>query len=452
MTQPGPDITSATVRKRTIDEELAVPPLPSAFARLQQLGLVVGVGCLIVCLIGAFVPALGGWQVFFRAYLVGYLFWLGIAVGSLAWVMVHHLTGGDWGLALFRPAEAASRTLPLMAFLFIPIIVGHRYLFPWAHVGDAGWMLQHVPDAEQRHALAHQVEKWYGVSAYVIRAVICFAVWCALAFWLSRVSIILDRTDDLHLARRIRKVSSFGIVMFIISATLMSFDLVQAREAGWFSSINPFIMAVSWAMSALVFLIAIQRLLVRYRPFGEEVTPNVLNDLGNLFLTCTILWAYMSFSQLLIIWMGNVRSDTPWYVRRGLGQFANGWSWVALLLISFHFFVPFILLLMRWTKRHLDRLTALATLAMVMRLIDTMWHIVPSSMDGPAQYGRFRLSLVVDILMAFGLGGVWVFTYVWVLGSRPLLSHLHPDPQDSEMETPAEHAAHGRAVRPAHGH
>src|SRR4051812_34684272 len=274
MTQWGPDITSATIRKRTIDEELAVPPLPSGFARLQQLGLVVGVGALVVCLIGAFVPALGGWKMFFRAYLVGYLFWLGVAVGSLAWVMVHHLTGGDWGLALFRPAEAASRTLPLMAFLFIPIIVGHRYLFPWANLDIAS---QLVPDAEQRHALVHQATHWFTVRGYIFRAVICFAVWCVLAFWLSRVSIILDRTDDLFLARRIRKVCSFGLCAFILSATLMSFDLVQAREGGWFSSIHPFLTAVSWALTALVFLIAIQRLLVRYRPFGEEVTPNVLN-------------------------------------------------------------------------------------------------------------------------------------------------------------------------------
>jgi hypothetical protein len=431
MTQSGPDITSAAVRKRTIDEELAVPPLPSGFALLQQLGIIIGLGAFVIWWIG-------GWSMFFRAYLVGYMFWLAVAVGSLAWVMVHHLTGGDWGLALFRPAEAASRTLPLMAFLFIPILIGYRYLFPWANLDQAERL---VPDAELLHMLKHQAQVWFTIRGYILRAVFCFAVWCALAFWLSRVSIILDRTDDLYLARRIRKVCSFGMVMFILTATLMSFDLVQAREAGWVSSIHPLLMAVSWALTALAFLIALQRLLVRYRPFGEEVTPGVLNDLGNFFLTCTILWAYMSFAQLLIIWMGNIKSDTPWYVRRGLGQFANGWSYVATLLLIFHFFAPFILLLMRWTKRHLDRLTALAMLALFMRLIDVLWNVEPSSMDGPANRAGFRVSWM-DLLMPVAIGGVWIFTYVWVLGSRPLLSHLHPDPRDEDTETIEEHRAH----------
>jgi hypothetical protein len=441
MTQ-SPDITSATIRKRTIDEELAIPPLPSGFEALQRMGLLVGGACLILCILGIFFGPLGGKAMFFRAYLFAWLFWLGVALGSLAWVMVHHLTGGDWGLALFRPAEAASRTLPLMGLLIAPVLMGYKHLFPWANIEAPDL---HISD-ETRRALIHQNQVWFSLSGYILRAAICFAIWCALAFWLSRRSIELDRTDDLYLARRIRKVCSFGVVAYILTMTLGAFDWIMAREAAWFSSILPFIVVVGQAMSALVFLIILQRLLVRFRPFGEEVTPNVLNDLGNLFLTCTILWAYMSFAQLLIIWMGNTKVDTPWYVRRGFGIPANGWALIALLLLLFHFFVPFILLLMRWTKRHLDRLTTLAMIALVARLVDVYWLSSPSSME--PLFRGFRVSWM-DILMPLGIGGIWIFTFVAILASRPLLSHLHPDPRDMDMETPQEHARH---ARPAHGH
>src|SRR5439155_26001980 len=176
-----------------------------------------------------------------------------------------------------------------------------------------------------------------------------FLIWSLFAFWIVGWGLRYDRSQDRLLPRKMRKLCAGGICFHVLSVTMVGVLWIMSREAHWYSSILGFIVVVGQALSALVFLIIILRFLAREQPVADFVTPNILNDLGNLFLTLVILWAYMSFAQLLIVWMGNTTVDTPWYVRRGLGQQPNSWKYVGLLLVVVHFFLPFFLLLLRWT-------------------------------------------------------------------------------------------------------
>src|SRR5207248_153491 len=211
-----------------------------------------------------------------------------------------------------------------------------------------------------------------------------------------------------------------------------AFDWIMCREAGWYSSIIGFITVVGQTATAMVFLISLLRTFAERGPLAEEISSERLNDLGNLFLTLVILWAYMSFAQLLIVWMGNTTVDTPWYVRRGLGQQPNSWKYVGLLLVVVHFFVPFFLLLLRWTKRQFVRLTQLAILVLFLRLIDVYWLAGPSSL-APIDAGM-HLSWM-DFLTPIGIGGIWLAVFSWLLEGLPMLPHVEPPDEEYEPET-----------------
>jgi hypothetical protein len=383
--------------------------LPARLDRLQWLALLLGVGGLALGLIGLAV----GRAAFFNAYLFAWFFWLGIALGGLAFTMLHHLTGGDWGLAIRRECEAAALTLPLLAIFFIPLAFGTEHLFPW---GDAK-LVAGDPILTKQHV-------YFNPTWFCIRAAICFGVWCILTWLLCSESMQYERGGDFAVVRKMRKVSAFGLLVFMVTVTLAAVDWVMSREAHFYSSIIGFMVAIGMTLSALCFVTMLLAVLDDESDVLHFLTPNRLNDIGNLMLTLVILWAYMSFAQFLIIWMGNIKTETPWYVDRGLGQSGNGWKYVGALLLIGHFFVPFLLLLTRRVKRHLPFLTALAGFLLFMRLIDVNWLIAPSSPHGA--HGRW-----VSLPLVLGIGGIWFYVFVAMLRRRPLLARPELDPDEA---------------------
>lgn len=400
--------------------------LPARLLRLQRLALIVGVVGLLLGAIGFFVNR----PQFFNAYLFGWFFWLGIALGGLAITMLHHLTGGDWGLAIRRECEAAALTLPLMLGLFIPIMFGLPHLFPWAN--------PHIVAGDK--ILTHQ-SVYFNPQWFIIRAAIYFIAWIALAWAICSESMQYERTVDYRIVKKMRKVSAGGLVLHMVLVTMASFDWIMSREAHFYSSIIGFMIAVGQALSVLVFAIALLRLLDEESEVHDFLTAPRLNDLGNLMLTLVILWAYMSFAQFLIIWMGNISHETPWYIHRGLSmKHPNAWKYVALLLLVFHFFVPFLILLWREAKQRLRMLTLLACVLLVLRALDTYWLIAPSFTDHP---GRRHVSWM-DLPLLIGIGGLWFFMFVAMLRRRPLLARVELSPEEA-AEAEAKAHAHGGA-------
>jgi hypothetical protein len=206
----------------------------------------------------------------------------------------------------------------------------------------------------------------------------------------------------------------------------------MSREAHFYSSIIGIRIAVGMALTGLCFVTMLLSVLDDESEVLHFLTPNRLNDIGNLMLTLVILWAYMSFAQFLIIWMGNIKTETPWYLHRGFDPRFAGWKWVGGLLLIAHFFLPFFLLLMRPVKRHLPYLAALAGFVLFMRLIDVNWIIAPSAPGG--NHGR-----LVSIPLVVGIGGIWFFVFVGMLRRRPLLARPEEDPVEQSH-------AHGFSV------
>jgi hypothetical protein len=364
--------------------------------RVQKLALICGVLGLIL----AFAVGFTNWQQFFRSYLVAYVYWMVFAMGCLAVLQLHHMTGGRWGLPIRRILEAGSRTIPAMTVLFVPVLFGMSRLYPWMQPESLG----DDPSGSFRRA-------YLTPHFFIVRAVIYFAIWNLLAGLLNKWSAEQDRTGDLGLKVRMSSLAAPGTVLWAITWSWAMVDWVMTLEPKWYSSIYGMVFMVIACLAAFSFSVVMLRMLNDNGPLRDSYEPAHLNDIGNLMLTFTLLWTYMSFSQFLIIWSGNLKQEIPWYMTRAFGR----WGLIAAALLLFHFFVPFFILLQRRVKRRLEKLSALGVWMLAITLVDVYWLIVPSiEKPGPQIH-------LLDILALVGIGGVWVGTYMAQLKKLPLL-------------------------------
>ena len=395
------------------------PPNMSDF---QKRALIIGIVFVLLFVVGLFVsPVMGNTQFdakrIFQSYLIGWTFWTGIAIGSLALLMLQHLTGGGWGLVIRRVLEAATRTLPAMAILFLPIILGaHSLYHEWADHEEAA-----------AHPVVQAKTRYLNVPFFTVRAVIYFAVWIALAYLFNKWSLAQDRTADNRYTKNMRLLSGPGMVALIFTVTFASIDWYMSLEPEWFSTIYGFIFVAAWALSSLAFVIAIMAWLSAQEPMRRIVAPLHFHDLGKLLLALVMLWAYFAFSQFLIIWSGNLPEEITYYLRRIYG----GWGAVIVAIGILHFAAPFLFLLSRGIKRSPRSLAMIAVLIIVMRMVDLLWML------GPAFH--HRKWIVMDAVALIGFGGLWLWLFTWQLGKRSLIPIN--DPQfESTMEQ--MHAGH----------
>ncbi len=387
---------------------------PPDIARFRQRALLVGGIFLVVFLVGAFLDR----DQFFHSYLFGFTFWSGISVGSLALLMLQHLTGGGWGLVIRRLLEAATRTLPLMALLFIPIILGARHLYPWTNqerIAESPVLKGKVP--------------YLNLSFFSLRAAIYFAIWLLLAFFLNKWSLAQDRTAEPQFTKRMRLLSGPGMVLFVFTVTFAAIDWYMSLEPKWSSTIYGFIFVAAWSMSALAFVIAAMATLSKHEPMNHVVAPLHFHDLGKLMLALVMLWAYFAFSQFLIIWSGNLPEEISWYLVRTRGT----WGAMILAVVVLHFGLPFLFLLSRRLKRDPGKLVIVAALILVMRLIDLLWML------GPAfTREHFHVSWL-DIVAPIAIGGLWLSMFASQLSKRALIPVNDPQ-YESVLEQ--AHAGH----------
>ncbi len=321
--------------------------------------LAVGGLALIAGIIGGMAHA----SIFFRGYLVGFLFCVGLAVGSLAVLMIQYLTGGVWGIVIRRPLEAAVRTLPLVALMVIPILLALPMLYPWAR-----------PEIVANDPLIQHKTIYLNVPFMIARSVIYFMVWIGAAIVLTRKAKELDDSGSQETALRLRKVSGFGLVALALTITFSAVDWGMSLDPHWFSTMYGLASMVEHMLSAFAFSVVILVFLSGTRPLSEVLLPSHLRDLGNLLLAFVMLWAYLNFSQFLLIWYANLREEVTFYLPRMEGF----WGGVSLLLIVFHFFLPFFMLLMRAIKDRPSTIRLVAVLILVMHLFSLMWLVVPS--------------------------------------------------------------------------
>jgi hypothetical protein len=361
-------------------------------------------GAIALCLCGLF--GVRNLEQFFHSYLLGYVFWVSVPLGCAAILMLHHLTGGWWGYPIRRLLEASTRTFPLMAVLFVPVVLGMSHLYHWPGAASA----------EDDPAGVLKFKRAYlSPSFFTLRAVIYFGTWLLLAYLLNRWSREQDRAGEPRLAKRLEGMSGPGLVLWGLTVTYSAIDWVMSLEPQWYSTIYGMVFMMVEMLVAMSFVIFVLRMLSGHEPVKDALSPGQFNDLGNLMLAFVMLWAYLSFSQFLIIWAGNLRDEIPWYKSRAFG----GWGEVAVVLIVLHFAVPFFLLLQRGVKRRVRALSIVAGMMIALSLVDVYWLMVPAYQKGPHVHP-------LDIFAVVGIGGVWIGTFLWQLKKWPLLPQQDP--------------------------
>jgi hypothetical protein len=333
---------------------------------------------------------------FYFAYLTAWLYWTGLSLGSLSLVLLHNLTGGKWG-DLARPALlAAAGVLPITALGALPIVLQPERLYEWANESH----VQHDP------ILLHK-QPYLNVQFFQIRAAIYFVFWLSLlgmAAWQARSKPLAGSRAD----RRFRRLSGQGLALHGLAITFASVDWMMSLEPHWFSMIYGVIVFVSQGLFALAFAIAVVGIDTHRRPELAASRTAALHDLGNLMLGFIMFWAYVHFSQFLIIWYGNLPEEAVWYVRR----LERPWLALALSLALLHFVVPFAALLSRACKRNATKLSVVALMIVVMHWIETVWMIEPA----PHPEGTTTLAWL-DIGLTAALGGIWWLAF-WRLLAR----------------------------------
>jgi hypothetical protein len=345
---------------------------------------------------------------FFRSYLVSWLFWLGIALGCYAVALLHQLSRGAWGLMIRRALGAATRTLPLMLLLFVPIVLGLSEIYVWAR-----------PDALADPVI--QQKSWYlNRNGFILRAVVYFLIWMGPAWLLNRMSLRQDEATEDRTFRRMQGIAAPALGLYCLAATFASVDWLMSLDPHWYSSLWGVNFIGGHAVSAFAFIIPVALFLARRKPMDEQFQPRHFHDYGKLLLAFVMLWTYFQLSQLIIIWSGNLPEEVSFYLARTEG----GWKWLSILLAVGHFALPFFLLLSRDLKRDARRLAWVALILLAMRWVDLYWQAAPAFAHAQGQHGLHFHWL--DLATLVGIGGLWLAVYFGQLKKRPLLPAFEP--------------------------
>ncbi len=342
---------------------------------------------------------------FWRGYLLGYWFWLGISLGGLGILMLHHLVGGQWGFLIQRILEAMAKNVLLMAVLFLPILLmGMHDLFEWTHEAFVN-----------NDAILSHKKSYLNVGAFTVRAVIYFVVWLGLMVLLTSTSKKQDENGDGKLSNRLVHISGPGLVLFGFTVTFAAFDWAMSLDPHWFSTIYGLFFVVGGALSAFAFAILMLRTLGGAGELAKVMTADRIHDVGKLMFAFTMLWGYINLSQFLIMWYGNLPEEIVWYKIRSEG----GWQMMTIVLFIGQFWVPFFLLLSRHTKRNIKVLSTIALFVLVMRFVDYYWHLIPSH---PPYEAVSHFSVHWSYFGAPALiGAAWLAGFFFWIKRRPIL-------------------------------
>src|SRR5262245_27961235 len=386
----------------------------------------------MVWIIGAVISG-NAKDTFFHSYLVAFIFWTSVALGCLGFLLIQYLTGASWGLLIRRQLEAGSHTLWLMFILFLPLAtVGLHSVYEWSHGPGA------IANEAERRLVEHR-EGWLNPTFFLIRGVIYFLIWLGLTAYLRSWSKKQDESGDAGAVQRSQNLAGPGFVIYGLAVTFAAIDWVMSLDIEWFSTIFGLVMLVGMGILALALVITIGAYLSGREPMSGVYQPKHFHDLGKLLLTAVMVWAYFSFSQLLIIWSGNLPEEIPWYLERF--QSGTQWRWLGVGLILLHFVLPFLLLLSRDLKHNRRRLMAVAWLLIAMRFVDLVWLIAPEFTRGhgaeAASHGLTLANYINYAAAMIGVGGLWIGWFFYQLRQRALLPYN--DPQLGEVLARGEH-------------
>ncbi len=351
-----------------------------------------------------------GMEYLLETYLVSFAFFLAITLGGLFFVLLQHCTRAGWSVVIRRIAEAIAANVWLMALLAVPVIWGMNHLYSWTDTAAAA----HDPLLSGKIAFLNP-------SFFIVRLIAYFLIWGVLATFLHRTSIAQDASGDAALTLRMERFSAPGMVLFALSINFASFDLLMSLDPHWFSTIFG---VYYFAVSVVAFLAVMPKVI-----FGlqfRKVLPNAItvehyHDFGKLLFGFIVFWAYIAFSQYMLIWYANLPEETGWFLKRQTG----GWVNVSLILIFGHFLVPFLLLVSRAIKRRPALLAVTGGYVLIMCWINIYWLVIPEFSPGVARFG------LLDVLCFLGLNGIWSAGVLFRLKRHSVIPEKDPRLEES---------------------
>lgn len=375
---------------------------PVNTARYMRLALIVGVVALVIAGVGL---AITGPDAFFQAYLYSFLFWFGISAGSLGLLLLYHVANGRWGLTIRRITEAGASNMWVSAILFVPIIFGLSYLYPWTKgLGD-------------NPNLAFKAT-YLSMPFWLIRAVVFFAIWIVLAWMINRrtAKLVAAGPGARQAVRgRTQAIAAGSLLLFVLTMTFAAMDWIMSLQPLWTSTAFGLLTITGQALTALAFAVLLLNLfpsLSLGRIWAAENTPIPFKDLGALLLVFVTGWMYLMYFQFLIIWGANIPREVIWFTERSKG----GWTVLNFIIVIFQFVLPFLILLSSRVRHNLRLLAGLSGMLLFIYLLTTFWHVKPAFSPGV-----FAISWI-DIVMPFAIGGLWLAGFFFNLAKRPSLT------------------------------
>lgn len=428
-------------------------------------------------------------QRFITAFLSAYIYWLSLPLGAMTLLMISYLAKSSWGVLLRSFLEAATRTFPLFVLLFIPLAyLASTDLSPywWTNPHqaqppadaaanpsqklaqgnlDKRQLTEDVGKALIRQAIERERElrdkgtfSFLSLPAFIGTAILLFAVWGTLIWFLNRwgeqAATLPGRPDDPHEVQaaqdmvdaaleKLKNISGPGIILYALTMTAGATHWVMSLEPSWSSTMFPVIFGINQFLTCFALCVAVFLYFSPYAPIRQVLRPKFQLDMGSLMLAMTLLWSYTSFSQFMLVWIGNLPEEIPFYLKRSVPQYGLWWT-VSVMLIFFHFALPFVLLLFRKIKLHPLRLRWMAIYLCVICGVDVVWWIEPALLHE----GYFPFWLM-DVGAIVGLGGIWGLLWLYFLQQRSLVLHAQtfwlPEAHTHVADAPETHAHHGAA-------
>lgn len=401
---------------------------PADLGGIQTKALIVGlVGLVAAAAMAMMGGGAQGAQLVTQVAFVAYIYWVGITIGCLGLLMVQYLGGGGWGLVIRRILESGASALWLMLALFLIIVVGlgiygGHPIYDWVHPEQTHLKeFWNTPNWNFKRT-------WLNPTFFVVRGLIYFAIWIGLTMKLTSNSHRQDETGDPATLQSSQNWSGPGFLIFGLSLTFASVDWIMSLDAEWFSTIFGMLMLAGWGVATISLIVWICLTLAKREGFEQVYQVKLFHDLGKLLLAITMVWTYFSFSQLLIIWSGNLIEEIPFY----LDRFKGVWRWLGAAILLLHFVLPFLLLLSRNLKRNANKLKYVALLLLGMRFFDLVWYIVPwfEKSHGGTAHGSPLIPFAYAAAV-IGLGGIWIWWMVGRLRTRALLPVNDPQLEEA---------------------
>lgn len=350
---------------------------------------------------------------FLHSYTSAYMWALSLTLGALFFTVLQHLVGAHWSVVVRRIAESIMAVIPLFAILLLPILSG-----VFGHHDPGVPALYHWADHE---AVLHDEvlaakSGFLNPTFFMIRIVIYFAIWIGTAMFFFKRSLASDESGDVTLVQQMRKWSAPAILLYALSQTFASFDLLMSIEPHWFSTIFGVYFFAGSIVNAFALITLVALLLRRGGMLTDVITLEHYHDLGKLMFAFSVFWTYIAFCQYFLIWYGNIPEETVYFLHRWEGS----WQSVSLLLLVGKFIMPFTILMSRHVKKTLPVLLGMAVWMVFMQYVDMYWMVMPNLHKAGVSIHW------IDIASVVGLTGICGAMIVRNLGRGSLVPVQDP--------------------------